>query len=60
MGTVAVLAFKAVYNMEVKRRQNDKRIVALYVEMKDMIGVLTRCVAIRARKRHHLTCGTLD
>lgn len=29
---VAVLAFKAVYTLEVKRRSNDKRIIALYVE----------------------------
>ena len=29
---VAVLAFKAVYTLEVKRRGNDKRVIALYVE----------------------------
>jgi hypothetical protein len=29
---VAVLAFKAVYTLEKKRRENDKRILALYVE----------------------------
>ena len=29
---VAVLAFKAVYTLEVKRRSNDKRVIALYVE----------------------------
>ncbi|CAL1709515.1 unnamed protein product [Somion occarium] len=38
--TVAVLAFKAVYNMELTRRENDKRIRALYIEMKDMMAVL--------------------
>ncbi|KAK7683623.1 hypothetical protein QCA50_013461 [Cerrena zonata] len=38
--TVAVLAFKAVYNMELTRRENDRRIRALYVEMKDMMAVL--------------------
>ena len=29
---VTVLAFKAVYTLEVKRRENDKRVLALYVE----------------------------
>ena len=29
---VAVLAFKAVYTLEMKRRENDKRVLALYVE----------------------------
>ena len=29
---VAVLAFKAVYTLEKKRRENDKRVLALYLE----------------------------
>ena len=29
---VAVLAFKAIYTLEVKRRSNDKRVIALYAE----------------------------
>ena len=29
---VAVLAFKAVYTLEKNRRENDKRVIALYVE----------------------------
>lgn len=37
---VAVLAFKTAYSMEMTRRQNDKRILSLYVEMKDMMEVL--------------------
>ena len=57
---VAVLAFKAVYTLETKRRENDKRVLVLYVEyvasnfsgappsynyrMKDMMGVLVQCV----------------
>ena len=36
----AVLAFKTVYTLELKRRDNDKKIIALYVEMKDMMGAL--------------------
>ena len=39
---MAVLAFKTVYKMEMTRRDNDKRIVALYVTMKDMIAVLVQ------------------
>ncbi|KAI0041306.1 hypothetical protein FA95DRAFT_1611128 [Auriscalpium vulgare] len=41
---VVVLAFKAVYTLELKRRENDKKIIALYVEMKDMMGVLKELV----------------
>ena len=37
---VIVLAFKAVYTLEQKRRDNEKKIIALYVEMKNMMGVL--------------------
>ena len=39
---VAIITFKACYNMELARRQNDKRVIALFKEMKDMIEVLTR------------------
>ena len=37
---VVVLAFKTVYTLEMRRRDNDKKIIALYAEMKDMMGVL--------------------
>ena len=37
---VAVLAFKTVYTLERKRRHNEKKIIALFAEMKDMMGVL--------------------
>ncbi|KAJ7326377.1 hypothetical protein DFH08DRAFT_941029 [Mycena albidolilacea] len=37
---VAVLAFKAVWALEQKRRENDRRILTLHMEMKDMMGVL--------------------
>ncbi|KAI0692702.1 hypothetical protein BC835DRAFT_1416357 [Cytidiella melzeri] len=40
--SVAVIAFKACYNMEMARRHNDKRVISLFKEMKDMIEVLTR------------------
>ena len=40
--TVIVLAFKAAYTMEKTRRQNDKRVIAVYVSMKDMIGMLVQ------------------
>ena len=35
-----VLAFKTVYSLELGRRDNDKKVVALYAEMKDMMNVL--------------------
>ncbi|GBE88944.1 hypothetical protein SCP_1403520 [Sparassis crispa] len=44
---VAVLAFKAVYTLETKRRANDKKIIALYVEMKDMIAVLIQLKTVK-------------
>ena len=46
---VVVLAFQAVYTLEQKRRENEKKIIALYVEMKDMMGVLLLCVLVSAR-----------
>ena len=38
--TVVVLAFKTVYTLEMRRRDNDKKVIALYIEMKDMMRVL--------------------
>ena len=43
---VVVMAFKAVYTLEQKRRDNEKKIITLYVEMKDMMGVLLLYVHI--------------
>ncbi|EKM56765.1 uncharacterized protein PHACADRAFT_172445 [Phanerochaete carnosa HHB-10118-sp] len=48
----AILAFKAVYSMERTRQENDKRIIALYVAMKDMIRVLVQLRTIE--DPHHL------
>ena len=42
--TVVVLAFKTVYTLEQKRRDNDKKIISLYVGMKDVMGALLMCV----------------
>ncbi|KAJ7262295.1 hypothetical protein B0H12DRAFT_1105150 [Mycena haematopus] len=39
---VAVMAFKAVWALEQKRRDNDRKILALQLEMKEMMGVLTQ------------------
>ena len=41
---VAVLAFKAVYALEMTRRENDHTIIALYADMTDMMRVLTQYV----------------
>ena len=43
---VAVLAFKTVYTLEMKRRHNEKKVIAIYGAMKDMMGVLLWCVMI--------------
>ncbi|KAI0252756.1 hypothetical protein BJV78DRAFT_266553 [Lactifluus subvellereus] len=37
---VVVMAFKTVCTLEMKRRDNEKKIIALYVEMRDMMDVL--------------------
>ncbi|KAF7366517.1 hypothetical protein MSAN_00909000 [Mycena sanguinolenta] len=39
---VAVMAFKAVWALEQKRRENDQKILALHMEMKDMMAILTQ------------------
>ncbi|KAJ7223972.1 hypothetical protein C8J57DRAFT_1591283 [Mycena rebaudengoi] len=44
---VAVMAFKAVWALEMKRRSNDKMILSLHMEMKDMMGVLTQLKSIK-------------
>ncbi|KAI9448651.1 hypothetical protein F5148DRAFT_1153428 [Russula earlei] len=38
--TVVVLVFKTVYTLELKRRENDKKILSLFVGMRDMMGAL--------------------
>jgi hypothetical protein len=38
--SVAVLAFKAVVTLELKRRDNDKKVIALKMEMSDMMVIL--------------------
>ncbi|EIW63446.1 uncharacterized protein TRAVEDRAFT_112584, partial [Trametes versicolor FP-101664 SS1] len=40
---VAVGAFKVVVELDVKRRDNDKKISVLFLEMKDMMSVLLEC-----------------
>ena len=35
-----VLAFKTVYTLQQKRRENDMKVISLFVGMKDMMGVL--------------------
>lgn len=37
---VAVLAFQAAISFELTRRENDKKILALHVEMSDMMTVV--------------------
>ena len=47
------MAFKTVYTLELKRRENEKKIIALYVEMKDMMSVLLQYVSVPCA--HYLT-----
>ena len=53
---VVVLAFETVYTLEQKRRDNDKKVIALYIEMKDMMRVLLLSVIPRSTAAYsHLT-----
>ncbi|KAM5542277.1 hypothetical protein V8D89_004150 [Ganoderma adspersum] len=47
--TVAVLAFKAVYALESTRQENDRRVMTLYVEMKDMMMVMVQLKGVENR-----------
>ncbi|KAJ7757039.1 hypothetical protein B0H16DRAFT_1885755 [Mycena metata] len=44
---VAVMAFKAVWALEQKRRDNDRKILALHMEMKEMMGVLLQLKSVK-------------
>ncbi|KAH7885442.1 hypothetical protein F5I97DRAFT_1830577 [Phlebopus sp. FC_14] len=48
---VAVLAFKAVVTLELKRRDNDKLVIALKVEMKNMMSILLQLRYVRDSKQ---------
>ncbi|KAF8843361.1 hypothetical protein BDN67DRAFT_1008997 [Paxillus ammoniavirescens] len=48
---VAVLAFKVVVTLELKRRDNDKKVIALKVEMKDTISILSQLRNVRDPKQ---------
>ncbi|KAF9242644.1 hypothetical protein BU15DRAFT_60359 [Melanogaster broomeanus] len=48
---VAVLAFKAVVTLELKRRDNDKKVIRSQVEMKDMMSILLRLRYVRDPKQ---------
>ena len=43
---VAVGAFKVVIELEVKRRDNDKKVNLLFLEMKNMMSALLQYVAM--------------
>ncbi|KAI0828260.1 hypothetical protein BC628DRAFT_1337903 [Trametes gibbosa] len=46
--TVAVLAFEAVIELEITRRENDRRVTVLFVEMKQVMSVITHFKELRA------------
>ncbi|KAI9070177.1 hypothetical protein FKP32DRAFT_1640045 [Trametes sanguinea] len=47
--TVALLAFKAAYTLELTRRENDRRVVILYVEMKELMKTM---IQLRTVENH--------
>ncbi|EGO19294.1 hypothetical protein SERLADRAFT_358650, partial [Serpula lacrymans var. lacrymans S7.9] len=48
---VAVLAFKAVVTLELKRRDNDKKVIALKMGMKDMMVILLQLRFVKDSKQ---------
>jgi hypothetical protein len=57
---VAVLAFKAAYKLELKCHDNERKIIALYAEMKDMMGVLLLCVILFVHRTLLTSCSLND
>ena len=55
---VAVGAFKVAIELEVKRRDNDKKIDLLFLEMRNMMSALLQCVVFRALqwRASHVGC----
>nr|GAT44916.1 predicted protein [Mycena chlorophos] len=47
LSSVAVMAFKAVWALEQKRRSNDKKILSLHVEMKSMMEILVQLKSVK-------------
>ena len=45
---MAVGAFKVVIELEVKRRDNDRKVNLLFFEMKNMMSALLQCVPTSA------------
>ena len=45
---VAVLAFKAVVTLELKRKDNDKKVVVLQLRMREMMSTLVEYAALIA------------
>ncbi|KAG9021033.1 hypothetical protein FS842_006848 [Serendipita sp. 407] len=45
--SVVVLAFKAVITLELKRRSNDQKVIAIKLKMKDMVSVLLELRSIK-------------
>ncbi|TBU26461.1 hypothetical protein BD311DRAFT_779599 [Dichomitus squalens] len=70
---VAILTFKVVYELELKRRDNNKKVLAVYGEMSDMMAALVQLhtiksedevgpdgVSIKARMEHLLERTATD
>ena len=45
LAAVVVLAFKAVVQLEITRRENDKKIDLLFLEMRSMMSALVQYVS---------------
>ncbi|KAI0360925.1 hypothetical protein OH77DRAFT_1517315 [Trametes cingulata] len=48
---IAVSAFRVVVELDLKRRDNDKKIAALFLEMKDMMEALLQIRTIKEKER---------
>ena len=52
-------AFRVVIELDMKRRDNDKKIGVLFVEMRDMMEALLQCVYDDPLRRHFYRALTL-
>lgn len=53
---VVVGAFKVIVELEIKRRDNDKKVKLIFLEMKNMMSTLLECVSSRSFYANTLTC----
>ncbi|KAE9399207.1 hypothetical protein BT96DRAFT_702221 [Gymnopus androsaceus JB14] len=57
---VAVLAFKAIVTLELKRRDNDQKVLVLQVKMQEMMEIFVQLRAIKPEQKEHEKGSTVE